>query len=281
MFIMTHKPRSEETKKIISKLEDAVASSSKERDKTSDDVFSQVFGKERHGYVRTYGKGVVPSDLWGSKSQIEIQKLVDEVQKNAQVELQRIKEKMQEKMQEEMEAKLKQQVEAMKIDLLNNIKSAFTQLQSCIPGVMTQDLQEEIVVEKQSQATPRSKKRKTEKTNTKLAKGKSEDLTVGVVTLEKDLKTLQHPSTAIELFMEEFENNYKEINVDSENVERVHKKAFKAWKCMTNEEKEIYFNRAARLRGKLHFSTVEESGVQKKQIGKRERKPKLHFDGTN
>ncbi|KAL9277848.1 hypothetical protein ACSQ67_024925 [Phaseolus vulgaris] len=85
---------------------------------------------------------------------------------------------MQEKMQEEMEAKLKQQVEAMKIDLLNNIKSAFTQLQSCIPGVMTQDLQEEIVVEK------------------------SEDLTVGVVTLEKDLKTLQHPSTAIELFMQ-------------------------------------------------------------------------------
>ena len=85
----------------------------------------------------------MPSNLWGSKSQIEIQKLVDEVQKNAQVELQRIKEKM----QEEMEAKLKQQVEAMKIDLLNNIKSAFTQLQSCIPGVMTQDLQEEIVIE--------------------------------------------------------------------------------------------------------------------------------------
>ncbi|XP_068502390.1 uncharacterized protein [Phaseolus vulgaris] len=49
---------------------------------------------------------------------------------------------------------------------------------------------------------------------------KSEDLTVRVVTLEKDLKTLQHPFTAIELFMEEFENNYKEINVDSENVER-------------------------------------------------------------
>jgi len=31
---------------IQSKLEDAVASSSEERDKTSDDVFSQVFGKE-------------------------------------------------------------------------------------------------------------------------------------------------------------------------------------------------------------------------------------------
>jgi len=29
--------------------------------------------------VHTYGKGVVPSDLWGSKSQAEIQKLIDEV----------------------------------------------------------------------------------------------------------------------------------------------------------------------------------------------------------
>jgi len=49
--------------------------------------------------VRTYGKWVVPSDLWGSKSQAEIQKLIEEVQRNAQVELQSIKERMQEEME--------------------------------------------------------------------------------------------------------------------------------------------------------------------------------------
>jgi len=36
---------------------------------------------------------LIYKDLFGSKSQIEIQRLVDEVQKNVQVELQGIKEK--------------------------------------------------------------------------------------------------------------------------------------------------------------------------------------------
>lgn len=65
MFIMTHKPKNEETSRIISALEDAVTSHSEisEKSSTQDDVFSQVLGKDRHGYVRTYGKGVVPSDL--------------------------------------------------------------------------------------------------------------------------------------------------------------------------------------------------------------------------
>ena len=76
--------------------------------------------------MRTYGKGVVLSNLWGFKSQTEIQKLVDEVQRNAQIELQSIKERM----QEEIETRLKEQVEAMKVELLNNFKFAFTQLQN-------------------------------------------------------------------------------------------------------------------------------------------------------
>jgi len=63
------------------KLENAIAYSSEELDKnsTSDDVFFQIFGKEQHGYARTYRKGVMLSELWGSKSQVEIQKLINEV----------------------------------------------------------------------------------------------------------------------------------------------------------------------------------------------------------
>jgi len=88
--------------------------------------FSHVFGKDRHGYVRTNGKRVVPLDLWRSKSQVQIQKLIDEVQRRAQVEIQSIKERM----QEEMEVRIKEQVKAMKVEPLNNFKFVFTQLQS-------------------------------------------------------------------------------------------------------------------------------------------------------
>lgn len=62
-------------------------------------------GKDRHGCVRTNGKGVVPSDLWGTKSQVEIQKVIDEVRRNAQAEMQ----SLQERVKEEMEVKLKEQ----------------------------------------------------------------------------------------------------------------------------------------------------------------------------
>ncbi|QCD85890.1 putative transposase [Vigna unguiculata] len=155
MFIMTHKPKNEETKKIILKLEDAISSHSIEPEKNStrDDVFSQVFGKDRHGYVRTYGKGVSPSDLWGSNSRVGIQKLIDEVQRNAQVELQSMKNRMQEEMEiklkeqvkEQVETKLKEQLEAMKVELLNNFKIAFTQIPSYAPEVMVSNLNKEEV----------------------------------------------------------------------------------------------------------------------------------------
>jgi len=55
-------------------------------------------------------------------------------------------------MQEEMEVRLKEQVEAIKLELLNNFKFAFTQLQSDYSEAMTpdleiiQDVKEEIVV---------------------------------------------------------------------------------------------------------------------------------------
>jgi len=66
-----------------------------EESTTQDDLFSQVLGKERPDFVRIYGKGVAPTDLWGTKSTIEIQKIIDEVKRNARVE-----------MQEEMQVKL-------------------------------------------------------------------------------------------------------------------------------------------------------------------------------
>jgi len=54
--------------------------------------------------VFTYEKEVVASDLQGSKSQAKIHKLINKVQRNAQVEFQIIKVII----QEEMEVKLKE-----------------------------------------------------------------------------------------------------------------------------------------------------------------------------
>ncbi|XP_027912158.1 uncharacterized protein LOC114171147 isoform X2 [Vigna unguiculata] len=129
--------------------------------------------------------------------------------------------------------------------------------------------------------SPRRKKEKVQKTNTKLTKRKLEDLNVEIVTLDKDLSILKHPSNAFELFLQEFANNYKETKVDLDNFERVKKKAVKAWNSLTNKELESYFNAATKLKRKLHLSTLKESVVEGKEIGKRERKPKIHFDGTD
>ena len=103
--------------------------------------------------MRTYGKGVSPSNLWGSNFEVGIQKLIDEVQRNAQVELQSMKNRMQEEMKiklkeqvkEQVETKLKEQLEAMKVELLNNFKIAFTQIPSCAPEIMVSNLNKEEV----------------------------------------------------------------------------------------------------------------------------------------
>ena len=52
-----------------------------EESTTQDDLFSQVLGKERSGFVRTYVKGVARTNLWGTKSTIETQNIIDEVKK--------------------------------------------------------------------------------------------------------------------------------------------------------------------------------------------------------
>ena len=35
---------------------------------SQDQMFVEVFGPERHGRVRGYGAGVIPTKLWGSSS---------------------------------------------------------------------------------------------------------------------------------------------------------------------------------------------------------------------
>ncbi|KAJ1405344.1 putative transposase, Ptta/En/Spm, plant [Sesbania bispinosa] len=85
MYIMTHKPKNgnpmnEGTHRIMSELEDVIASHPKELEQstTHDDIFSQILGKDKPGHVRTYGKGVVPSDIWGPRSVFETQKIIEE-----------------------------------------------------------------------------------------------------------------------------------------------------------------------------------------------------------
>ncbi|XLS98134.1 hypothetical protein HN51_040869, partial [Arachis hypogaea] len=137
MFFLTHKPRdgksmSEGTSKIFLELEDAIASHPEKLESTNqDDILSQVLGKDQPGRVRTYGRGVVASNLWGPKSQVETERLIEEVKENAQAEIQNI----QQKMQEEMETKLQERMEAMKSQMLYGFNIFLNQLQKNLPGV--------------------------------------------------------------------------------------------------------------------------------------------------
>lgn len=81
--------------------------------------------------MRTYGKGVVASDLWGTKSQVEIQKTIEEVKRNAHTEIQFL----QERLQKEMEVKLKEQLEAFKGELLGGLNIVLTQIHQCYPKI--------------------------------------------------------------------------------------------------------------------------------------------------
>ncbi|WJX80383.1 hypothetical protein P8452_63390 [Trifolium repens] len=124
--------------KAESELEDVMSLQPNilEQGSSRDDLLSQVLGKDRNGFVRTYGKGVVPSDLWGTKSQVEIQKTIEEVKRNAQVEIQIL----QERLQKEMEVKSKEQLEAFKSELLGGFNSVLAQIRQCFPGIVIPDL---------------------------------------------------------------------------------------------------------------------------------------------
>ncbi|XLR54054.1 hypothetical protein S83_004726, partial [Arachis hypogaea] len=98
-----------------SEPEDVIVSHPEKLESTNqDDILSQVLGKDQPGRVRTYGRGVVASDLWGPRSQVETKRLIEEVKENAQTEIQNI----QQKMQKEMEIKIQERVEDMKSQIL-------------------------------------------------------------------------------------------------------------------------------------------------------------------
>ncbi|XP_072088660.1 uncharacterized protein [Arachis hypogaea] len=142
MFFLTHKPRdekpmSEGTSKIFSEFEDAIVSHLEKLESTNqDDILFQVLGKDQPGRVRTYGRGIIASDLWGFRSQVETERLIEEVKENAQTEIQNI----QQKMQEEMEIKLQERVEDMKSQMLCGFNVFLNQLQKNLPGVEISNL---------------------------------------------------------------------------------------------------------------------------------------------
>ncbi|WJX68339.1 hypothetical protein P8452_52717 [Trifolium repens] len=143
MYIITHKPKNgnpvnDNTKRTVSELKDVISLQPNilEQGSSRDDLLSQVLGKDRNGFVRTYGKGVVPSDLWGTKSQVEIQKTIEEVKRNAQVEIQIL----QERLQKEMEVKSKEQLEAFKSELLGGFNSVLAQIHQCFPEIVIPDM---------------------------------------------------------------------------------------------------------------------------------------------
>ncbi|MQL84849.1 hypothetical protein Taro_017367, partial [Colocasia esculenta] len=61
------------------------SSSSSSSIATADDIYSQVFGKERPGRVRGVGTGPTPTSLWGTSSQCQAQLRAENAQLNAMV----------------------------------------------------------------------------------------------------------------------------------------------------------------------------------------------------
>ncbi|MQM20034.1 hypothetical protein Taro_053049, partial [Colocasia esculenta] len=61
------------------------SSSSSSSIASADDIYSQVFGKERPGRVRGVGTGLTPTSLWGTSSQCQAQLRAENAQLNAMV----------------------------------------------------------------------------------------------------------------------------------------------------------------------------------------------------
>ncbi|MQL92658.1 hypothetical protein Taro_025281, partial [Colocasia esculenta] len=61
------------------------SSSSSSSIATADDIYSQVFGKDRPGRVRGVGTGPTPTSLWGTSSQCQAQLRAENAQLNDMV----------------------------------------------------------------------------------------------------------------------------------------------------------------------------------------------------
>lgn len=72
------------------------------------DLFLEVFGKERHGYVRGLALGPCPSDIWSSMpSHATSVRMAYEAKRKAEAETRAMQEKMTAMEQEQLELKAK------------------------------------------------------------------------------------------------------------------------------------------------------------------------------
>ncbi|GMY13755.1 transcription factor gte1 [Fagus crenata] len=98
VYILTHtnkdgKPVNEEAAVKISKLRE-LASQQPKTSKGSndpDDIFFQVMGQDKRGYMRTYGLGATPSDIWGAT---EVMRMASEAKRTTNAEMSKMVVKM-------------------------------------------------------------------------------------------------------------------------------------------------------------------------------------------
>lgn len=110
IFILTHKkrkdgrPLDEESTKVVDMIQEKlnIGQTSKEQPIGSvaweGDVYSQVLGEEKSGYVRGLGLGPTPSLLWGSKSSTENPLVSNEVIQRLEQEMRELRKKQHEEM---------------------------------------------------------------------------------------------------------------------------------------------------------------------------------------
>ncbi|KAH0637694.1 hypothetical protein KY290_017147 [Solanum tuberosum] len=113
IFLLTHKkcvdgrPLDDDSAKAIDMINERMTNNERSTDQPPQnvalegDVYSQVLGNEKSGYVRGLGLGPTPSVLWGSKSSVEnivVEDSSNEVVQRLEQEITELKEKQNEEM---------------------------------------------------------------------------------------------------------------------------------------------------------------------------------------
>ncbi|XP_076956794.1 high mobility group B protein 7-like [Bidens hawaiensis] len=78
---------------------------------------------------------------------------------------------------------------------------------------------------------------------------------------ERDPSKPKKPPTAFFLFMEDFRKSFKEANPDNKKVAVVAKEGGEKWKSMSEEEKKVYTERAAKLKEEYQKALENPNGV--------------------
>ncbi|XP_070038904.1 uncharacterized protein [Nicotiana tomentosiformis] len=128
IFILTHKkhkdgrPLDDDSAKAIKMINERMSNSESSTDQpprsvaSEGDMYSQVFGNDKSGYVRSLGRGPTPSVLWGNRSSIEnivAEDSSNEVVQRLEQEITELKDKHNEEMNP-----MKQNQERMQSELL-------------------------------------------------------------------------------------------------------------------------------------------------------------------